>query len=94
MPTGGEEQVITGNLLLSNSQEEAGKWPGIRMEDLTNTIAQANRCADDQKRQTQTQGIVESGKSDNNLISGNLCVGMKEGIVVVGGRSRAEGNLV
>ena len=79
--------------MLSNSQEEPGAWPGIRMDDLTHTMVQGNRCADDQKKPTQLQGIVESGESDHNLISGNHCVGMKEGIRVVGRESRAEGNL-
>ena len=39
-------------------------------------------------------GIVESGDSDWNLVSGNLCVGMAEPVTVVGGNTRAEGNLV
>ena len=90
----GEEQVITANLLLSNSQQKRGTYPGIRVHDLTHSIMQGNRCADDQEKATQIQGIVESGESDYNLMSGNLCVGMEEGIVVVGRKSRAEGNLV
>ena len=90
----GEEQVITGNLLLGNSREAPGRWPGIRLDDLERAIVQGNRCADDQEAPTQTLGIVESGTSDTNLIGGNLCVGMAEGVVVVGEHSRAEGNLV
>ncbi len=53
-----------------------------------------NRLADDQQKPTQTQGIVESGATDYNLISNNLCTGMQEGVVVVGAHSRAEGNLL
>jgi len=90
----GEEQVITGNLVLNNSQKDPGKWPGIRMNDLLRTLVQGNRCADDQETPTQTQGIIESGASDYNLISGNLCVGMVEAVTAVGRNSRAEGNLV
>ena len=89
----GEEQVITGNLLLSNSREAPGKWPAIRLDDLLRTIVQGNRCADDQESPTQTKGIIESGKSDYNLMIGNLCVGMEEGLTAVGKNSRAEGNL-
>ena len=92
--TRGDEQVITGNLLLSNSREKTGAYPGIRLHDMERTIVQANRCADDQRRPTQTAGIVESGESDYNLISGNLCVGMEEPVALVGRNSRAEGNLV
>ena len=90
----GEEQVITGNLLLSNSREEPGRWPGIQVRDLQRALVQGNRCADDQEVPTQMRGIVESGTSDSNLISGNLCVGMEEAVTVTGRNSRAEGNLV
>ena len=89
----GEEQVVSGNLLLSNSQEAAGRWPGIRLHDLERTIVQGNRCADDQAEPTQTGGIVESGASDYNLAIGNMCVGMREPVVIRGGSSRAEGNM-
>ncbi len=90
----GEEQVIAGNLLLSNSREAAGRWPGIRLHDLERTIVRGNRCVDDQANPTQTRGIVESGSSDYNLMGGNMCVGMREPIVLSGPNSRAEGNLV
>lgn len=90
----GEEQMIRGNLLLNNSQAEPGKWPGIRLHDLVNGLVQGNRCADDQDEKTQILGIVESGESDYNLIHGNLCSGMQNAVVVVGRKSRAEGNLV
>ncbi len=89
----GEEHMLSGNLLLSNSQEAPGRWPGIRLHDLDRTIVRGNRCADDQTAPTQTCGIVESGSSDFNLIGGNMCVGMKEPVVVTGSKSRAEGNL-
>jgi len=91
--TRGDEQIITGNLLLSNSQEQAGEFPGIRLHDMERNVVTSNRLADDQDEPTQTQGIVESGATDYNLISNNLCTGMKQGVVVVGAHSRAEGNL-
>lgn len=90
----GEEQVMTGNLLLNNSQSEPGKWPGIRLHDLEKALVQGNRCADDQENPTQVRGIVESGESDYNLVSGNLCVDMTEAVVITGRHSRAEGNLI
>ena len=90
----GTEQVITGNVLLGNSRGKPGRFPGIRLRDLTHAIVQGNRCADDGARVTQTGGIIESGASDYNLISGNLCAGMAEAVVVCGRHSRAEGNLV
>ncbi|SVD82433.1 uncharacterized protein METZ01_LOCUS435287, partial [marine metagenome] len=92
--TRGDEQVITGNLILSNSQEKTGEYPGIRLHDMAQNVVTSNRLADDQEKRTQIQGIVESGETDFNLISNNLCVGMNEGIVIIGAHSRAEGNLV
>lgn len=89
----GDEQVITGNLILSNSQEQAGAYPGIRLHDMERNVVTGNRLADDQDKPTQTQGIVESGATDYNLISNDLCTGMQQGIVIVGPHSRAEGNL-
>jgi parallel beta-helix repeat protein len=90
----GVEQVITGNLLRSNSLEEAGAYPALRLHNAKRFLVQGNRCADDQDVPTQTRGIVESGDSDWNLVSGNLCVGMAEPVTVVGRNSRAEGNLM
>ena len=92
--TRGDEQVITGNLVLSNSQEKTGEYPGIRLHDMERIVVTSNRLADDQDQPTQTQGVVESGETDYNLVSSNLCVGMEEGIVIIGAHSRAEGNLV
>ena len=90
----GEEQMMIGNLLLNNSKSEPGRWPGIRLHDMRRALVQGNRCADDQETPTQTRGIVESGESDGNLISGNMCTGMAEAVVAIGQNSRAEGNLV
>ncbi|NKB66912.1 MAG: hypothetical protein GKR89_07625 [Candidatus Latescibacteria bacterium] len=90
----GEEQVITGNIVLNNSQQERGRWPAIKLHDLQRALVQGNRCTDDQEHSTQRRGIIESGASDYNLVSGNLCVGTEEPIVLQGRHSRAEGNLV
>ncbi|MEE3043043.1 MAG: right-handed parallel beta-helix repeat-containing protein [Candidatus Latescibacterota bacterium] len=91
--TRGDEQIIAGNLVLSNSQERAGEFPGIRLHDMERNVVTSNRLADDQNEPTQTKGIVESGATDYNLISSNLCAGMKQGVIIVGAHSRAEGNL-
>jgi parallel beta-helix repeat protein len=92
--TRGDEQVITGNLVLNNSQERAGSYSGIRLHDMQRNVVTGNRLADDQEKPTQTEGIVESGDTDYNLISANLCAGMRKGVVIVGVHSLAEGNLV
>ena len=85
--------LITGNMLRNNSQKEPGVHAALRLHNAQRFIVQGNRCTDDQVRPTQSRGIVESGDSDWNLISGNLCVGMEESVTVVGANSRAEGNL-
>ena len=85
--------LITGNMLRNNSQKEPGVYAALRLHNAQRFLVQGNRCTDDQARPTQRRGIVESGDSDWNLISGNLCVGMEEPVTVVGANSRAEGNL-
>ena len=85
--------MITGNMLRNNSQKEPGAHAAIRLHNAQRCLVQGNRCDDDQQKPTQTSGIIESGDSDWNLISGNLCVWMAEPITVVGPNSRAEGNL-
>jgi len=85
--------MISGNMLRNNSQKEPGVHAAIRLHNAQRFLVQGNRCDDDQEQPTQTHGIIESGDSDWNLISGNLCVRMAEPITVVGPNSRAEGNL-
>ena len=85
--------LITGNMLRNNSQGQPGAHPALRLHNVQYFLVQGNRCVDDREQPTQTRGIVESGDSDWNLVSGNLCVGMAEPVTVVGQNSRAEGNL-
>jgi len=85
--------LITGNMLRNNSQKEPGVHAALHLHNAQRFIVQGNRCTDDQVHPTQSRGIVESGDSDWNLISANLCVGMEESVTVVGANSRAEGNL-
>lgn len=89
----GVEHLITGNVLRSNSRENPGTYSALRLYNVQRFLVKGNRCADDQDVPTQTRGIVESGNSDWNLISGNLCVGMAEPITAIGSNSRSEGNL-
>ncbi|NKB71042.1 MAG: hypothetical protein GKR89_28565 [Candidatus Latescibacteria bacterium] len=85
--------LITGNMLRNNSQKEPGVYAALRLHNAQRFLVQGNRCTDDQARPTQRRGIVESGASDWNLISGNMCVGLEEPVTIVGANSRAEGNL-
>ena len=85
--------MISGNMLRNNSQKEPGIYAAIRLHNAQRFLVQGNRCDDDQEQPTQTHGIIESGDSDWNLISSNLCVRMAEPITIVGPNSRAEGNL-
>ena len=91
---GGAENVIASNLCLNNSQAKAGRYPGILLHDATHTSVTGNRCLDDQDKPTQLRGICESGKSDYNLFSSNhLVTQTGEGLVMIGPKSQAHGNL-
>ena len=93
--SGGSENSIASNICLNNSQGQPGRYVGICLRDTTHATVTGNRCLDDQKRPTQTQGIHESGKSDYNLFAANHLVGHSgRALVVVGPNSRSEGNLV
>ena len=93
--SGGSENSIASNICLNNSQGQPGRYVGICLRDTTHATVTGNRCLDDQKRPTQTQGIHESGKSDYNLFAANHLVGHSgKALVVVGPNSRSEGNLV
>lgn len=97
-----KEAQIVGNILRSNSWKEPGAYPALRLHNVKRFLVQGNRCADDVDKSPtvggdtpcQTRGIVESGHSDWNLVSGNICTGMAEPITVIGHNSRAQGNLL
>lgn len=90
----GFEHVISGNMLRSNSTEQSGAHPALRLHSVQRFMVQGNRCADNQDAPTQTRGIVESGSSDWNMVSGNMCAGMAEPVTVIGPHSRGDGNLL
>ena len=71
--------VITDNVCENNSQEEPGKWPGILVENTHSSVISGNRCLDFQPDSTKTQyvGILVTGKSRNNVITGNVLSGHK-----------------
>lgn len=91
--TTGEEHVISGNIIMNNSRQKAGQFPGIVLTDFRRGLIQGNRLADDQKRKTQWAGIVEAGSSDQNVITGNLCMDMRQAVTIVGKRSVSENNV-
>jgi len=81
----GKDHVIANNICLNNSRSDPGKYPGIQLSHTTHTLVTGNRCADEQTAPTQHDGIVESGESDYNVITNNMCAGLKgKGVVVVG----------
>ncbi len=98
----GVEHVIVGNILRSNSWKKPGAYPALRLHNAKRFLVQGNRCADDVDKSPtvggdtpcQTRGIIESGHSDWNLVSGNICIGMAEPITVIGHNSCAQGNLL
>ena len=98
----GKGNAVTGNTCFGNSTSEPGKFAGIALESATDTTVTGNVCGnkaqDDKpatqgKAATQGYGILESGKSDRNVITGNVARDNTAGaIVTVGKATVASGN--
>ena len=73
----GANNIIRGNLCLSNSRRRAGAYPGIMLKDSTRTMVTGNRCADDQPTPTQRKGVEETG-GGSNLVANNFCSDLGE----------------
>lgn len=82
--TPGKNNTIVNNICENNSQEEAGKWPGIYLKNTSSTIISGNRCCNTGTKEsgkTQGYGILLSGECVNNVVTGNILSGhLKEGI--------------
>ena len=90
----GQNNTISGNICLNNSQEEAGKYSGIGLRDVISMTVSANRCLDDQFARTQAYGVEEAGASNQNLIVANHCRGNLTGsILTVGADTKCVENL-
>jgi hypothetical protein len=60
----------------------------------TRTLVSSNRCGAEADKPTQKFGIEEQGKSDANVVVGNLCEGNQQGgIALVGPQTQVSGNL-
>lgn len=84
----GARAVISNNICLNNSKAQPGRYAGIGLENATEMIVTGNVCGSggwEEGKPTQAHGIVETGKSDLNIIRGNL-VGANAGpgVVTVG----------
>jgi len=82
--TRGGNNVIVNNVCENNSKEKPGRWPGILVEDTHSSIISGNRCLDFQHPdsvKTQYYGILVTGSSRDNVITGNVLSGhLKAGI--------------
>ncbi len=79
----GGNNIITNNVCENNSQNEPGRWPGILVRDTHSSVISGNRCLDFQypdSVKTQGYGILVEGESRDNIITGNLVTGCKQGI--------------
>lgn len=88
---GGKNNVITGNVCVDNSRSKPGGYSGIGLQDTTHTLVSGNRCGCEGKEATQRFGIEERGRSDENVVSGNLCASNKSGGVRVVGKATVVG---
>jgi hypothetical protein len=75
--TTGGNNIITNNVCENNSRSEAGKYPGILVEDTYTSIITGNRCLDFREgaQKSQGWGILVTGGSRDNVIQGNLVTG-------------------
>lgn len=60
--------VIQGNILRNNSQENAGKYAGIYLEGHKDNDVSGNVFIDDQDRPTQTHKIISLNPTGENVI--------------------------
>jgi len=94
----GKGNSITGNVCFSNSTAEPGKFAGIAIENATEVIVTGNICGnkiENNKPATQGYGILESGTSNNNVITGNvLRDNTADAVKTVGAATVANGNVV
>ena len=94
----GTSNVITNNICLNNSTSEPGTYAGISVEDSSETLVTGNLCGTkiNPKREKPTQGygILETGKSDRNIIRGNILAGnMNAAVKTVGAATITTDNL-
>lgn len=77
----GGNNVVVNNVCENNSKSEPGRYPGILVDDFTGSVISGNRCLDFQADSAKTQawGILVSGQSCDNVISGNLLSGHPKG---------------
>jgi len=92
----GKGNVITGNICYDNSTAEPGKYAGIALENTTDTTVSGNVCGskiERNKQPTQGYGIMETGASNRNVISGNnLLANTRGGVLTVGADTEVFGN--
>ncbi|MBN2290102.1 MAG: right-handed parallel beta-helix repeat-containing protein [Candidatus Glassbacteria bacterium] len=78
----GGNNIVSNNVCENNSRSEPGRWPGILVEDTYGSIISGNRCLDFQQpdsARTQGYGILVTGQSRDNIITGNLVTGCIKG---------------
>ena len=91
---GGRANTIEDNVVLDNSQAAPGRYAGILLLDTLETTVRGNRSGGDAAPYAQRFGILETGRSDRNSITGNLCEGNGEaGVQIVGPLTFASGNV-
>jgi len=99
---GGNDNIITGNLVWDNSRGSIGGYDGIYVSGSNNSgsnnIITENRCYDDEYsgQKNQRYGICTTGSSDYNLIMMNNCSGSQNAtfdIYYVGSNNKVAWNI-
>ena len=79
---GGGNNIVVNNVCENNSKGEPGRWPGILVENTFSSVISGNRCLDFQmpdSAKTQGWGILVTGSSRDNVITGNILSGHSKG---------------
>ncbi|MFH1071178.1 MAG: right-handed parallel beta-helix repeat-containing protein [Candidatus Glassbacteria bacterium] len=80
--TGGGNNTVVNNVCENNSRSDAGRYPGILVEDTYSSVLSGNRCfdfRDSEMEKTQGFGILVTGASRDNVITGNILSGHLKG---------------
>jgi parallel beta-helix repeat protein len=68
--------VLTGNVVMNNSQTIAGNMSGIYLLGSDYNVITSNQCIDDQTAKTQRYGVyISSIGCDKNLVVANVLIG-------------------
>ncbi len=89
----GSRNTLTGAFIFNSGTNSTTRYDGLILEDATNCIVSGCIITDYQPVKTQRRAIVETGRSDNNTITGNDLSGNIEQSIIIGSHDEVSGNI-